>query len=278
MNNRNRSEGWTHAKISGHKNEEYAANYIMSCSDIQLSLANMSNLNNLLFNAVEFGGLHEKKVESVFNGKKTTSKTDIVIPCVNSSSLNISLKKDAGGQVFLISVHRFITGFEIQYNKIIPNDVREALELFFGSKHFSQIETIINNYKGNNYEYEYKKKRLTAHTLYQYSPILYDSLIQWFANNIQDVFDFCFIRGLAKHSYDWAHIIWYKNFFYENSYNYLFNLKQIKYKLSSNIEYGQKNGGTTIQLPFGFLQWHNPSKKEYGDMQFHHSLDKLIGL
>lgn len=33
--------------------------------------------------------------------------------------------------------------------------------------------------------------------------------------------------------------------------------------------YGYKNGGTTIQLPFGFVQWHQSS------MQFHHSFDKI---
>ena len=38
------------------------------------------------------------------------------------------------------------------------------------------------------------------------------------------------------------------------------------------ITYGNNNGGTTIQLPFGFVQWHK------GQMQFHHSYEKIRNL
>ena len=35
------------------------------------------------------------------------------------------------------------------------------------------------------------------------------------------------------------------------------------------IEPGQTRGGTTIKLPFGFVQWHQ------GQIQFHHNLDLI---
>ena len=36
-----------------------------------------------------------------------------------------------------------------------------------------------------------------------------------------------------------------------------------------DVIYGTKNGGTTIQLPFGHLQFHQ------GGLQFHHNYEKI---
>lgn len=277
MNKRNRSQGWSHAKKTGHQNEEIAATNIANCPDIQNKITLVSNCHNLLFSNVKYGGLHESKVESIIENHKTTSKTDIMIPYDNKT-LNISLKKDSGGQVFLISVDNFIFGFEKHYSTTIPNHIKRALALFFGSVDKDEITDIVNRQCSPYKNYEIRKNRLTASTLHQFDLNLYNALIEWFADNIRNTFDFCFIRGMSKNQYDWANIIWYKNFLNENTYDNMFNLNNLRDKLPNCAEYGSKNGGTTIQLPFGFLQWHNPSKKEHGDMQFHHSLEKLINL
>lgn len=49
-------------------------------------------------------------------------------------------------------------------------------------------------------------------------------------------------------------------------------------QIPKNAKYGTKNGGSTIQLPFGFVQWHSPRKVIPGNLQFHHSYDKMIEL
>ena len=41
---------------------------------------------------------------------------------------------------------------------------------------------------------------------------------------------------------------------------------------NSEIYYGTSNGGTTIQLPFDFVQWHQKQ------LQFHHSYEKIYNL
>jgi len=41
---------------------------------------------------------------------------------------------------------------------------------------------------------------------------------------------------------------------------------------------GSVLGGSTIQLPFGFVRWHSPSKTIPGQMQFHHSFSKISQL
>ena len=38
------------------------------------------------------------------------------------------------------------------------------------------------------------------------------------------------------------------------------------------VYYGNTLGGSTIQLPFGFVQWHQHS------MQFHHNFEKIRAL
>ena len=58
-----------------------------------------------------------------------------------------------------------------------------------------------------------------------------------------------------------------------------FTLDSIQSKISTEeIVYGTKNGGSTIQLPFGFVQWHDPGNKGNHNLQFHHKYKKLIKL
>lgn len=91
--------------------------------------------------------------------------------------------------------------------------------------------------------------------------------------------DFCFSKGLAKNSTDWANIIWYKNELGENEVNEIFTINEMCAVLSKNAEqetkYGNRGGGTTIQLPFGFVQWHSPTKIIPGCIQFYHNYYKI---
>lgn len=70
-----------------------------------------------LLKKVEYGGLCETDVECILGGK-TKSKTDMWLHLSDGRRLNVSIKKDVGGQVFLIGIDRFISGFERQYKKI----------------------------------------------------------------------------------------------------------------------------------------------------------------
>ena len=122
---------------------------------------------------------------------------------------------------------------------------------------------------------ELRKHRLVADTLKSYDNKLYDILLNWINININNLFDFCFSKGLAKNNSDWAHIIWYKNLIGENQLDKMIYLPDIVHNISATAEYGTRNGGSTIQLPFGFVQWHSPRKVIPGDLQFHHSFKKI---
>ena len=269
---RNRSEGWKHAKNSGHQNEQLAAQLVQSDPEIQQRLLRCAHWDNEQIISVEYGGLHEQNVPCVFPGETTKAKTDMWLVTASGRRLNVSVKKDAKGQAFLVSIDRFIRGFEAQYHTLIPNEVKRALTLYFGSA--ADVPEIIKEYASDHIPLQIRKHRLVASTLSAYHPALADLLLSWMDFNMPKIFDFCFSKGLAKNPKDWAHILWYRNLLGEHAFDTMINLQETKF--FSSCYYGNRNGGSTIQLPFGFVQWHSPTKVIPGSMQFHHSYEKIL--
>lgn len=276
MTGRNRSEGWKHAKLTGHENEARIDALVEKDSALQTQILNTAKKSNCKIEKIEFGGLKEKDVDCVLGGK-TKSKTDMYVHLDNGSNINVSIKKSAGGQVFLIGVNRFISGFEKQFNKNIPEKVKRAMSLYWGTA--DDIDNKITLFSTKHKAYEVRKHRLVNETIVKFAPDLSKALIDWFNDNMIEVFDFCFSTGLAQNKSDWATAIWYRNELSENNMNNMFLIEDIKAKLTeSSAEYGTRTGGSTIQLPFGFVQWHSPKKVIPGLMQFHHSFKKISEL
>ena len=275
MEHRDRAAGWKHAKRTGHENERLVAELTKNDINIQKRLLKCAHINNATIDKVEFGGLCETDVACVL-GEKTKSKTDMWLFLSNGKRLNVSIKKDEGGQVFLIGTERFIRGFEIQYNKEIPDLVKRALSLYFGSA--SDTLNVIYNFGSTNKQLEIRKHRVVGDTLKAYDENLYQLLLNWINDNIKELFDFCFAKGLASNSEDWAQIVWYKNMIGENQLDKMIYLEDYKSNIPRTAEYGPRNGGSTIQLPFGFVQWHSPRKIIPGSIQFHHSYKKINSL
>jgi hypothetical protein len=281
MNSRNRSEGWKYAKISGHQNESNITKKINSDKLFRENLEKRIILKSeIKIKSAAEGGLNEKNVEDVFGGK-TRPKTDLKITLTDSNTINLSIKKSSGGQVYLIGVDRFINGFETQFKKEIPQSIKRSFQLFFaGAK---DILEIIDNAKKNYNDkkkilkiekYQKRKKRIVWSTFKKYDPHLSSAFIQWFKDNIADIFLFCFERGLSKNKEEWAEFIWFKNELKENKFDYIFKIKTLSIKIDKDIYKkmivpGKSLGGTTIQLPFGSAQWH------LGQIQFRHNLDLM---
>ena len=279
MNSRNRSEGWKHAKISGHTNESDITNKINKNNLYRENLEKKLNLDSDIKSANE-GGLKEKNVQDVFGGS-TKSKTDLKITFINSKKINLSIKKSLGGQVYLIGVDRFINGFEIQFKCKVPQNIKRSFKLFFaGADDTSKIieNTEIDNIEDKKKEkikkYEMRKNRITWITLKKYDLKLSNAFIEWFKDNISNIFLFCFERGLSKNKSEWADYVWYKNELEENNVDAIFNISKLSKiidnkKFKSMIVPGKSLGGTTIQLPFGSVQWH------LGQIQFRHDLNLM---
>ncbi|MCI6078974.1 MAG: hypothetical protein MR708_05645 [Bacteroidales bacterium] len=276
MHHRNRAEGWQHAKITGHSNEELCAFLLKENLEVQKRFLNCLGLKNEKVEEVKTGALHEHDVPSIL-GDKTKAKPDLYVTLSSGNIIGVSLKKSLSGQVFLISVDRFIQGFEAAYDEI-PDIVKQGIKLFWGGH--PDIIKIANKINGKYIDYELRKKRLVHDTIAKYNPDIDSSLINWFRDNVTKIFEFCFTKGLASEPKDWAHIIWYKNMVDPDvCVDTFLTLDTIRTKISTDkIVYGTRTGGSTILLPFGFVQWHDPGNKGNNNLQFHHKYNELIKL
>ena len=272
---KNRATGWRHAKLSGHKNEAIVESLFKN-EDFRTHFSKRLGIGKII--SASAGGLCEKDVECALGGL-TKSKTDLVLNTEDGRRINISIKKSAGGQVYLIGVDRFISGYEKQFSCTIPDDIQDSLKLFF----FGHPATtdLLNNpavTEGQSKKviaYQKRKRRLVWDSLKQLNSQKAERLLNWFKANSSNLADFCFSRGLAKHKSDWAEFVWYVNYLGEADFDAIYSIEDIKTAVKENIELivpGKRGGGTTILLPFGFVQWH------LEQIQFHHKLSSLTNI
>lgn len=272
---RNRSQGWEYAKKSGHINEKLVADLLYKDSNCQSRLLKVAGVSGDSFVSAETDGIHEKDVPGIF-GEETKNKTDIVIKLKSGKRINVSVKKDKGGQAYLLSVDSFIKGMERQYGLSISSSVKDGISLFWGTS--DEVDSIIAKYTSKYSSYEKRKHRLVHEVMSEATPKFEKDMIQWMGDNADKIFDFCFSRGLAVNSEDYADILWYKNMVGDNELDYMFNIREVEKIIPHVAEYGTKNGGTTVVFPFGFAQWHSPRKKIPGLIQIHHSYSKILDL
>jgi hypothetical protein len=253
-NGRNRSDGWKHGKNSGHLNEQMV-----------VDLYSKMNSN------VEVAGT--KKVESIM-GKKTTPKPDIRAN-INNRIIKYSLKKSLNGQVHMNKVKLFIDGYERIFGDI-PTDAKDGLlYLFAGNQNTMNVLDDVRYIHSDEKvrDTEIRRKTLCIETLKKYNKGIYDNMITWIQDNISNIVEIVFKRGWAKHEEDFADIVWYKNLVDDGqNVDDMFNIDELIKKCNEHkdeVKPGVKNGGTTINLPFGHLQYHQ------GGLQFHHSYDKI---
>ena len=272
-----RSQGWKNAKNEGHNNEEKVAQLINNDQNFKSKLESKIGKGKIEKAIVE--GLTQKKTESVLStpekNDKTTPKTDLTITHSNGEKTNISIKKSNGGQVFLIGTERFILGFEAQF-KEIETHVKDAIKLFFGD-HPDATKILENENSGsipkNIRNREKRRKNLSSSTLLIHDKNLHQSLIDWIKQNIYEITLYCFSSGLSlKEHAEFIHYIDTINNKTEEHFINIVELAELCLKNNQNIRYGDKNGGTTIILPFGHVQYHQ------GKMQFHHHINCISQL
>lgn len=253
---RDRAAGWQYAKLSGHENESdveqlFKDEYFRDSFSRRLGLGEIASAT--------VGGLRETEVVSVF-GDKTKSKTDLTILLKDGHEVNISIKKSWGGQVYLIGVERFIEGFERQFGKPVPVQIKELLYLYFyGSPQTDSLlenPQVIANESSELVAYQKRHNRLVWQSLCNWDKEKADALLGWFKANVGELVEYCFARGLARDRKDWAQYVWYINLLGEEDFDELYSIEDIKKASLSCLEDicpSNRNGGATIQLPFGFV-------------------------
>lgn len=277
MEHRDRATGWQHAKLSGHKNEDMVKELLDTNKAFQQHFLNRVDRSHESIKETSIGGLHETNVPSV-NGNKTKSKTDLKVFLSNNELINVSIKKSLGGQVYFVRAGLFINTFEQQFNTKIPVSVQRAINLFWASA--DDAVEIIKKYadKSNkrNFDLQIRHKSLNATTLKNYDQNLYFDLLGWFTEHAYELAKLSFSMGAVLDRSEWSDFIWYINLLGENDTDDIFYIEDIcnavQQVAKEETYFSSTNGGTTIQLPFGFVQWHQ------GQLQFHHNYDKLYAI
>lgn len=273
MYQHDRATGWQYAKLSGHENENRVKKLLDR--DMQFAKKLLQRLEiecNILNTSI--GGIHETNVSGV-TGRKTKSKTDLKLYLDSGKTINISIKKSMSGQVYYVKAVSFIEVFEKQFNKHIPESVKRAIKLFW-SEADDAVE-IIENFGSRvdekNFNRQIRRRSVNSVTLRNYDEALFFGLIKWFAENAFEITKLTFAMGGVSDKREWAEYVWYINLLNENNADEIFKISDICVMAQNNARqetyFGTKNGGTTIQLPFGFVEWH------HGRLQFHSDCEKI---
>lgn len=278
MSERNRSEGWHFAKTDGHSNEE----------KLGVILRESQELTSLLHGTIfKEEPEHEPKV--LVDGSKhvpsilgdvTTSKIDIELVWA-TRSLGLSVKKSNAGQVWLVSLDRFLKALSIKTGQSVPQDVELVLSLFIGGENLTnfnqEFSQGLSSSTGEKYhDQEVHQNRLVLESIARIQPKALAATFDFFKRNLRPVTEMSFFSGLASNPADCAKAVIYnqvdsgKNIFSQSD---LLSAMDVKAN-QDQVTPGDRNGGSTIKLPTGFLQMHKPQGTNL--MQFHHSYEKVL--
>lgn len=280
---RNRSEGWRHAKKDGHANEKLFGKSLIKDQEF-ISKIGKQLKKSLPKSTPEILVDGAKHVESIF-GDKTTSKVDLSLYWNSGESLNISLKKSNSGQVWLVSVERFISAMEFHLSHKLDSETKMGISLFIGGKNLSKYEKYfeqalnIDKLKSPRIaNQEIRQSRLVAQSIEMNFPTVWEHTLRFFNKNIALITRLSFAQGLAKFEGDSADVIIYNNSIAGQSFFPILSIieKSELHTKREAISAGPKNGGSTIQLPTGFLQMHHPQGENL--LQFHHQYKKISKL
>ena len=239
------------------------------------------------FASVQAGKILRQKVESVLGcGRKTLSKTTMRIHWKDGSQTNFIVKKAGPAHICLKTLGSFFLEFEAQFHTMIPAMVKEALKLFLGQheKQKDILDSVSVNFVGNRIRDKVERSyhnRLTLASMYGYKDAMADELLQWFRRNSANLFSYCFSICAAKSPEEAADYLWFHTTNAEDSDFELFDLKELAEKLkklpvealSPLVGPGDREQiGSTINLPFGNLQYHE------GKLEFRHNRKRIIAL
>lgn len=283
MAKRNRSEGWQHAKIAGHEYErEFADQSLRPSSDIHsavMSYADAKGVKGSLTGAE----VMTSWVADVF-GAQTPAKTDVTLEysCGSKQRISIKMPSASGGQAQLTKLDRFLEALEIK-GIPIPDAVRWVFRAFTGETdgesiaHFATgvriVSPVIRKHKQKAEIYQ---NRLYASTIESQFPEKWGAFKRWFEAYLPDITRFCFSTGYCRRPGDHADsLFWGKT-------KRFYDLDLLARKMRGQTIEPSRRGyyaGSTITLPWGFLQPHRPGKSEGPyQLQFHYSMEEVVAL
>ena len=269
------------AKTSGHENERLIAASLNSDKEFRTHFCGRIGRDASEFVLAEAGGKNAKKELSVLGGK-TQGKTDVSVLWKDGSRTNISVKKRASGQVYLVTARNFVAAYEAQYNVIVPSRVRRALAFFIGEDPESRSILDATDIAVDGGEFRHiahcQNYRLMFSVIKNYDPNMAVELLAFLHDKLDNIFELCFAAGAVKDRSLWSDVLWYKNLVDVEGMglDYLVSIPVVKAAIQRQlpqlkVEPG-KQPGSTIQLPFGHLQYFHKQ------LEFYQKLKKIQSL
>jgi hypothetical protein len=280
---RTRSEGWRHAKVDGHANENSFGEQLITDTYFLQALSD-SILENLPNGIPTINVDGSKHVKSILEDQ-TTSKVDLEIVWPKGERVTISLKKSNSGQVWLISVQRFMAAISHHLEKDFDEDVAAGISLFIGGSSLAPYQSMYeaalkvdHKVRPKIAKQESHQKRLLAESISATYPDIWEKTLEFFSENIELITKLSFAEGLAADSKEFAQVVVYNkapkgaNVFPISSL-----VESVKEFIeASPVVPGPRNGGSTLLLPTGTLQMHHPQDDNL--MQFRHEYKKIVTL
>lgn len=277
---RDRAQGWRHAKLDGHANETEFAGALISNSDF------LAEIQESILKKVPNGSPvvkvdGSKQVTSIL-GDLTVSKVDLSIEWPSGELANISVKKSESGQVWLVTVPRFLAAMEHHLATKIETSVKTGISLFIGGSNLSKYEHLYASVLTHNKaklpkiaRQEEHQKRLMASSIALHFESIWEETLNFFNKNIGLITRLSFSQGLASSVNDCADVVIYNRVVDRQT---VFLIKELvesaqEKVLASPIVPGPMNGGSTLLLPTGFLQMHHPQGEN--QLQFHHQYKRV---
>ena len=267
------------AKNRGHENEKMIAESLSKDKEFLAHFCERVGREPSEFKMAEAGGKSAKQELSVLGGT-TQGKTDVFVEWKDGSRTNISVKMSAAGQVYLVTANNFINAYEAQYHVMIPNKVCRALAFFIGEEPESRsildaTDISVDGLKARHLAYK-QNFRLMFDVIRNYDKRMADALLEFLKSNLDNVFELAFAAGAVKDKSLWSNVLWYKNLVENKCLDYLIPIPVIKSALKRKrdslvVEPGRKPG-STIQLPFGHLQYFHKQ------LEFYQQLKKIQSL
>lgn len=279
---RDRASGWKHAKLSGHSFEKTFEKMVKEGTDTDFIEKLKCTAKRLGINGepIDCDSSFGKENFTDFTNGHTPSKADAIVKFENGDSLGVSIKKSESGQVHLTKLCRFILGFEYFTSRKIPEDAIWCLKALSGETDGELIEDFANGVKfSQRFDKhtgrlkEIEDNRLFAITINNSFPKKWNGCMDWFKKEIKEITRMVFAKGYCIDPKYHPKLIYYRN-------HDFISIEDIVNASQDKFIGPDPRGGSTIKLPWGFLQVHRPTragaiKKGPFQLQFHHKLERI---
>lgn len=265
-------------KERGHSNERLIATSLETNIAFRVAFFQKIQMSPDRFAGAVAGGKTAQQEEDLWGGH-VNGKTDLSILLKEGDPINVSIKMAPSGQVYLVSAARFVAAYETLYGEKVPPKVVRALKLFTGeTPESAEILTMIDP----DFDRAYRHLEIESHSrlffsvIQKHDPQMAEELLVWLADHMANVFELCFAAGTVKNRKNWSKYLWYRNLLEgkHRDLDYLVEISRVKAVLKKKaakdwVKPGPVNGGSTLHLPFGMVQYH------LGKLEFRHSLKKI---